>query len=83
MAANVCAHEAMVVESLWLLGAEHVCVVPGYFLMLREVSVSAMFVVFLLFQHIVSALGIIEDILFAVDSLVLLGFDVATTCLFC
>jgi len=40
VAANVCAHEAMVVESLWLLGAEHVCVVPGYFLMLREASVS-------------------------------------------
>ena len=32
----------------------------------------------LLFQHIASGLGIIEDILFAVDSLVLLGFDMAT-----
>ena len=32
----------------------------------------------LLFQHIVVALSMIEDILFAVDSLVLLGFDMAT-----
>ena len=40
-------------------------------------------VVLLLFQHIVVALSMIEDILFAVDSLVLLGFDMATTCLFC
>ena len=39
-------------------------------------------IVFLLIQHIVSALGIIEDILLAVDSLVLSGFDMATTCLF-
>ena len=38
----VCAHGAMVVDSLWLLGAEHVCVVPGYFLVLREVFVSAL-----------------------------------------
>ena len=34
-------------------------------------------------SDIVVALSMIEDILFAVDSLVLLGFDMATTCLFC
>ena len=32
----------------------------------------------MLSQHIVSDVGIIEDIVFAVDNLVLLGFDMAT-----
>ena len=32
----------------------------------------------LLFQHFVFVLGTIEDILFVVDSVVLLGFDMAT-----
>ena len=81
--------QGLTVDWFWVVGGverkQHdfcvviVCTLFGFcFLVLLSYIV-----VFLLFQHIVSALGIIEDILFAVDSLVLLGFDMATTCLFC
>ena len=81
--------QGLTVDWFWVVGGverkQHdfcvviVCTLFGFcFLVLHSYIV-----VFLLFQHIVSALGIIEDILLAVDSLVLLGFDMATTCLFC
>ena len=45
---------------------------------LTSISLSLRLSLSLLFQHFVFVLGIIEDILFVVDSVVLLGFDMAT-----
>ena len=45
---------------------------------LTSISLSLRLSLSLLFQHFVFVLGTIEDILFVVDSVVLLGFDMAT-----
>ena len=81
--------QGLTVDWFWVVGGverkEHdvgvviVCTLFGFcFFVLHSYTA-----VLSLFQHIVVALSMIEDILFAVDSLVLLGLDMATACLFC